>query len=101
IFHDMWGELPGPVFDTQLAATLLGMPAQTSYGNLVSELLGITLDKAGTLTDWARRPLSASQLRYAADDVIHLATLYVRMRDMLQDQGRAGWLDAEHGVLVD
>ena len=101
IFHDIWGELPSPVFDTQLAATLLGMPAQTSYGNLVGEILGVTLDKAGTLTDWARRPLSASQLRYAADDVIHLATLYGRMRAMLAEKGRGGWLDAEHAALVD
>ena len=101
IFHDLWGEVPAPLFDTQLAATVLGHPSQTSYARLVADILGVQLDKAGTLTDWARRPLSPEQLRYAADDVIHLATLYGRMRALLEEQGRLAWLDAEHAALAD
>src|SRR5258706_7747286 len=101
IFHDIWAEIPAPIFDTQLAATLLGIPSQASYGRLVADLLGVQLDKAGTLTDWARRPLSPEQLRYAADDVIHLASLYPRMRSLLAEQGRLAWLDAEHSALAD
>ena len=101
IFHDAWGVLPAPVFDTQLAATLLGHPAQTSYARLVADILDVQLDKAGTLTDWARRPLTPDQLRYAADDVIHLVRLFPKMRAMLMDQGRLAWLDAEHAALVE
>lgn len=101
IFHDIWAVVPAPVFDTQLAATLLGHPAQTSYGRLVADVLDVHLDKAGTLTDWARRPLTPDQLSYAADDVIHLAKLFPKMREMLKEQGRLAWLDAEHVALVD
>lgn len=101
IFHALWGEIPAPIFDTQLAATLLGHASQASYARLVADVLGVQLDKAGTLTDWARRPLSTEQLQYAADDVIHLATLYGRMRVLLEEQGRLSWLDAEHAALAD
>ncbi len=64
-----------PVFDTQVAAALTGMPAQIGYSELVRRLLGIELDKGETRTDWSRRPLSPAQLRYAVDDVRHLAAL--------------------------
>jgi ribonuclease D len=101
IFLDAWGVLPAPIFDTQLAATVLGFPSQTSYARLVSDVLGTPVDKAGTLTDWARRPLTDDQLRYAADDVIHLVQLYIRMRAMLAEQGRQSWLDAELSAMAD
>lgn len=87
--------LPGPIFDTQVAAALLGHPAQIGYGNLVSALLSHTLSKGQTRTDWTRRPLSAEQIEYAADDVRYLAPLYVRLRDELQLAGRLSWLEEE------
>ncbi|MES9874721.1 MAG: ribonuclease D, partial [Candidatus Sedimenticola sp. 6PFRAG7] len=72
IFQHLWQRLPVPLFDTQLAATLLGMGDQVGYGNLVKKTLGLELEKGHARTDWARRPLQETQLRYALDDVIYL-----------------------------
>jgi len=63
------------VFDTQIAAALLGFPAQVGYGDLVSQLLNVQLHKAHTRTDWSQRPLSPEQLEYALDDVRYLLPL--------------------------
>jgi ribonuclease D len=84
--------LPGPIFDTQIAASLLGSSAQIGYGALVAERLGRTLAKDHTRTDWSRRPLSSEQLQYAADDVRYLAPLYLDLRDALRAAGRLEWL---------
>ncbi len=95
IFVHQKGEVPGPIFDTQLAAPLLGLAEQIGYGNAVRELLGVQLDKAQSRTDWSKRPLSSAQLEYAADDVRYLAKMYPLMREKLADLGRLDWLDAE------
>ena len=100
IFHQLRGSLPGPVFDTQLAAPLLGYPEQTGYANLVRERLGEELPKGHSRTDWAQRPLSAEQLRYAADDVYHLARLYPPLREELGQKQRLEWLDPDFEVLL-
>ena len=83
---------PGPIFDTQIAAALLGYSAQIGYGALVAKRLAHTLAKDHTRTDWSRRPLSSEQLQYAADDVRYLAPLYLGLRDALSDAGRLQWL---------
>lgn len=101
IFHQLRGSLPAPVFDTQLAAPLLGYPEQTGYANLVRERLGVELPKGHSRTDWAQRPLSADQLRYAADDVYHLARLYPALRAALAEQGRLDWLTPDFDLLLD
>ena len=75
IFYHLSGKVPAPVFDTQVAARFLGLPDQAGYGAVVQSMLGITLDKSHARTDWARRPLSAAALDYAADDVRHLRNL--------------------------
>ncbi len=95
IFACLKGEIPGPVFDTQLAAPLIGLPEQIGYANLVQEMAGVTLDKSQTRTDWSRRPLATAQLAYAADDVRYLAEIYPAFRQKLADMGRLEWLDAE------
>jgi ribonuclease D len=87
--------VPGPIFDTQLAAPLLGLAEQIGYANFVKEMLGVDLDKAQARTDWSRRPLSAAQLTYAADDVRYLAEVYPLVTQRLGAQGRLGWLAAE------
>lgn len=89
----------GPIFDTQIAAALLGLPAQIGYGDLVSRRLGITLAKGHARTDWTRRPLSDEQLAYAADDVRYLVPLYEDLRDGLIAAGRLEWHDEENLVL--
>ncbi|PIE35141.1 MAG: ribonuclease D [Gammaproteobacteria bacterium] len=101
IFHLLLGELPTPLFDTQIAAPLLGYNEQIGYANLVREHLGIELDKHHTRTDWSQRPLSSGQARYALDDVIHLEALYLDMRAKLAAAGRLAWLDAEFAALED
>lgn len=93
--------IPGPIFDTQIAAALLGSAAQVGYGNLVAERLGHTLPKGQTRTNWAQRPLTPEQLEYAADDVRYLAPLYLNLRDALQAAGRLDWLDEEVQELED
>ena len=101
IFHCIWNKLPKPIFDTQLAATLLGYGEQIGYANLVHKLLQKTLDKVQTRTDWARRPLASEQLRYALDDVIYLAQIYQILQQQLQHQGRENWLQEDFYYLVD
>ncbi len=101
IFFEMRGALPTPVFDTQIAATLLGHGDQIGYGNLVKAELGIELDKAHARTDWCHRPLSDAQLDYAADDVRHLREIYLRQRQQLTEMGREQWLQADFNELVD
>ncbi len=101
IFYHLWGGLPGPVFDTQIAAPLLGMADQIGYAGLVAELLGVNLSKSHTRTDWSIRPLSTSQIRYAADDVIYLAAAFQKLRDRLQALGRSQWLQADFAQLLE
>jgi ribonuclease D len=84
-----------PVFDTQVAAALCGMPAQIGYSELARRVLGVELNKAETRTDWSKRPLSEAQLRYAIDDVIHLAGLRDALSEELHKLGRMAWLDEE------
>ncbi|MGB8692727.1 MAG: ribonuclease D [Steroidobacteraceae bacterium] len=83
------------IFDTQVGAALIGLPAQIGYADLVQELLGIHLHKSQTRTDWSRRPLSAAQLEYAIDDVRHLLPLRERLIERLGQLGRHAWFDEE------
>ncbi len=92
IFYHLRGALPAPVFDTQIAALLLGYADQIGYGNLVKEVLGVSLDKLHTRADWSLRPLSAEQIRYAADDVVYLVQVYQQMIGKLTTRGRLDWL---------
>lgn len=101
IFLDLRGELPHPVFDTQLAATVLGYGDQVGYGALVRQVLGVDLDKAQTRTDWLQRPLSPEQIEYAADDVRHLGPLYQHILSQLKAKGRLDWLSEDFAILVD
>ena len=84
-----------PVFDTQMAAALAGMPAQIGYSDLVQRTLGVHLDKAETRTDWSKRPLSLAQLRYAIDDVTHLGPLRDALSARLEKLGRLAWLQED------
>jgi ribonuclease D len=93
--------LTRPVFDTQIAAGLTGLPAQIGYAELVRRLLGHELAKSHTRTDWSRRPLSAEQLAYALDDVNYLLPLADRLQQELARLGRLAWLEEELQELAD
>ncbi|MEQ8492764.1 MAG: ribonuclease D, partial [Gammaproteobacteria bacterium] len=90
-----------PLVDTQVAAALAGFDEQIGYAELVRELLGVTLDKSQTRTDWRQRPLSERQLHYAADDVRHLAALDAALGERLAALGREAWLEEECRTLAD
>lgn len=72
ILHHETGVTPSPVFDTQVAASLLGYPLQVGYGPLVRSVCDVKLAKADSYTDWSKRPLTNSQIKYALDDVVYL-----------------------------
>jgi ribonuclease D len=90
-----------PVFDTQIAAALTGLPAQIGYGELVRRLLGKELAKSHTRTDWSRRPLSPEQVEYALDDVRYLLPLKAHLEEQLERSGRLEWLTEELHELED
>lgn len=92
LFHGLIGRTPAPLVDTQVAAAMAGYGAQPGYADLVERLLGVTVEKSETLTDWSRRPLTAAQLAYAVDDVRHLLPLYDHLRRRLTQLERWDWL---------
>lgn len=92
LYHET-GVVPKPVFDTQVAAAILGKSQQASYASLVQSFCHVTLPKKDSFTDWSRRPLSPSQVEYAADDVNYLPRIYSSMMRMLEEKNRLSWLD--------
>ncbi len=100
IFYQLTGKIPEPIFDTQLAAPVLGIQDNPGYAMLVSSFLNINLDKAHTRTDWSIRPLTEEQLQYAADDVIYLGQIYQIMLKKLSDLGRSDWLQDDFAKLL-
>lgn len=91
ILHEV-GVVPKPVFDTQVAAALIGQTQQVGYGPLVHAVCGVKIAKADSFTDWSQRPLTDSQIQYAAEDVIYLPEMYRKMSDTLRAKGRFDWL---------
>ena len=100
LYHEL-GVMPTPLFDTQMAAALMGFPLQVGYGPLVQALCDVRLAKADSYTDWSRRPLTSNQLKYALDDVVYLPKMYRHMERTLAKQGRGCWLDADFARLAD
>jgi len=90
-----------PVFDTQVAAALVGLPAQIGYAELVRRLIGADLTKAHTRTDWSRRPLTSGEIEYALDDVRYLLPLRERLTERIAELGREEWLGEELAALAD
>lgn len=100
LFFDIRGEVPQTVYDTQIAATLLGLGDQIGYASLVALFSGDVLDKSHSRTDWSRRPLNEAQIKYALDDVRYLLPIYRQQQQQLVDLGRAGWLAEDFAALV-
>lgn len=99
IFLHTFGTLPAPVFDTQIAAALLGKGEQIGYAALVQEYLGVDVDKSQTRTDWLQRPLNDKQIEYAAGDVYYLCKTYPLMAQQLHELQREDWLADDFRVL--
>jgi len=101
IFYHLAGAVPGPLFDTQVAAMVCGFGEQVSFETLAQRLVGIEIDKSSRFTDWSHRPLTDRQIRYALADVVHLRPVYERLQQQLAATGRAGWLTEEMAILTD
>lgn len=86
---------PARLFDTQVAAALVGLPPQIGYAELAQRYLGVALDKTHARTDWSARPLAAAQLSYAADDVRYLLPLCEALKGELERLGRLSWFEEE------
>ena len=95
------GVLPDPLIDTQVLAAFCGHGLSVGYQRIVGMELGVELDKSETRTDWLQRPLSPAQLRYAAEDVLHLPRLYEILQERLQAEPRkAAWAAEECAAIV-
>ena len=89
------GQVIPPVFDTQIAAALVGWGSQISFAKLIQKALGKHIHKSETYTDWCRRPLSENQIKYAIDDVRYLLPAYEKLLERLMQLKRAGWVAGE------
>jgi ribonuclease D len=95
ILLQMFAAIPGPIFDTQLAAAFCGYGDQLSYAALVELLAGVTLPKAHTRARWCQRPLSDAEILYAEEDVRYLPGMYETLDRELARKGRKDWFEAE------
>jgi ribonuclease D len=101
IFYHLSGEVPHPIFDSQVAAMVCGFGDSVAYDTLASRLASAHIDKHSRFTDWARRPLTERQVGYALADVIHLRPIYEKLSRMLEKNGRRHWLGEEMAILTD
>lgn len=89
------GQVIPPVFDTQVAAALVGWGTQISFAKIVHKAIGKKIHKSETYTDWCRRPLSQSQIDYAIDDARLLVPVYKKLIERLKKMNRLDWVDGE------
>ena len=101
IFVLRFGDVPRPLFDTQIAAMVAGFGDQVGYDALVASLAGGSIDKAHRFSDWSARPLSASQIAYAAADVTYLREVYTSLCARLEKDARLEWVAEELAELAD
>jgi ribonuclease D len=100
IVFNLGNFVPHPVFDTQVAAMVLGFGDSISYDQLVQRISGDIIDKSSRFTDWSRRPLTEKQLDYAKADVTHLRKVYAYLAAKLEEMGRTHWVKEEMQVLT-
>jgi ribonuclease D len=87
--------VPQNIIDTQIAAGFIGFGYPIGYGKLLQALLGVSLSKTESHTDWLARPLSEEQIAYALDDVRHLLPIYDQLEIQLNQAKRTGWVEEE------
>ena len=100
IFFHLFGSLPKPIFDTQIAAMVCGFGDQIGYDNLVKSILNKTIDKSSRFTDWSQRPLSDQQLNYALGDVTFLREIFEYLDNKLTNNQRSTWVNEELEILT-
>lgn len=97
----LFGELPTPLFDTQLAMSMAGYGHSVGFQRAILDLLELEIPKEATRSDWLKRPLSPQQVDYAIADVYYLRQIYPRLRAELVDKGRLSWLEEDCQRLID
>ncbi|MEQ8222185.1 MAG: HRDC domain-containing protein, partial [Candidatus Eremiobacterota bacterium] len=95
IFYHLFGKVPKPIFDTQVAASFTGYEEQIGYAKLVQDISGVTLNKSETYTNWLQRPLTKEQIEYGLDDVRYLPVVYKHLTEKLKNLGRYNWVEEE------
>ncbi len=100
IFFHQTGQLPKPIFDSQVAAMVCGFGESVAYQTLARELAGAKIDKTSRFADWSHRPLTQRQIDYALADVIHLRPIYRKLEGKLRHNGREAWLGQEMDILT-
>ncbi len=100
IFVNATGQVPTPMFDTQVAAMVCGFGESASYETLAGQLAGAKIDKSSRFTDWSARPLTERQIEYALADVTHLRVVYESLCAKLAKSGRSEWVQEETAVLT-
>lgn len=99
LFFQLMGEVPAPIFDTQIAAALCGWADQVGYATLVQDICNASVDKSHARTDWSRRPLDSEAVSYAVDDVRYLREIYRQLCGRLTQLGRDTWVEPENAAL--
>ncbi|GGY65537.1 ribonuclease D [Cellvibrio zantedeschiae] len=100
VFERLLGVVPSPIFDTQIAAAFAGFGFSLGYAGLVKAVLAIEIPKDETRSDWLQRPLSTSQLKYAALDVAHMLIVYGKLLQTLKASERLQWVKSDCADLV-
>ncbi len=95
------GKLPYPIFDTQIAASLLGMGFMLSYSKLVSELCSVELCKSETRSNWLQRPLTDAQVTYATQDVYYLDKIWRKLVEKSDLDSKTAWILSDGQVLIE
>lgn len=101
VFKHLWGAVPTPMVDTQIAAGLSGDSSQLSYQRLVEQFLGEHVDKGETRSNWLARPLSEGQKLYAALDVKYLLPVFFKLKETLDSQNRYSWLQEDCNRVIE
>jgi ribonuclease D len=101
VVYQTAGRMPGRIFDTQIAAGMLGHPPQMGYAHLVKALFNVEIDKSHTRADWSKRPLNQACLQYAAEDVEYLLAACDALSESLDRIGRLAWAEEDSARLLD
>ena len=99
VFRRSVGVVPDDLFDTQIAASFLGM-SSIGLAPLVKKVVGVDLAKGDRLTDWLARPLPDGALAYAEADVVHLFDLHDELLAGLEARDRVEWVRSECDAMV-
>jgi ribonuclease D len=100
VFERLLGVVPGPIFDTQIAAAFAGFGYSLGYAPLIKLVLNTEIPKDETRSDWLQRPLSASQIQYAALDVAHMLIVYGKILQLLKQSERLQWVKDDCADMV-